>query len=453
MASIDSEKKTISTEKMSEDFMKHIGDLLKSSDFSDVTIVSDDQKMFKGHRNILSGFSPVFRNLFKVESQYHPALLYLNGINSSEINTIMEFIYSNTIPETWTEQLQSAVISLQIKGLQEHIPVFEIQLPQIKIEKTPSLRRGLFADQEKSPDESKEKYVRRSEPDIKDVADKDLIKVSLLNPRQETQNTNTKIVETAKTVVDIKRASTEAKDGFLKATQNDSIGSNFSGMSNTKGEKIKVKLSDLVEMGVQPSLDESNRTTKVQPENMKMKVQPENFKIKIQPLHKCGLCDFKTAQNNKLQRHTNIKHLGIKEDTPCDQCEYNPRDRGNLKKHKQMVHEGLRYPCQFCEYKSKSKQCLVDHISSIHEGIKCQCAQCGKQFTRRITLYLHIKDVHEGKKYKCDFCEYHATRKSNLLVHFQKMHKDINIDIFHEKMKKRSRLRLPRQTSANVLQD
>ena len=62
--------KTCLNEKMSEDFLKHIRELLKSSDFSDVTIVSDDQKIFKGHRNILSGFSPVLKNLFKVDSQY-----------------------------------------------------------------------------------------------------------------------------------------------------------------------------------------------------------------------------------------------------------------------------------------------------------------------------------------------------------------------------------------------
>ena len=107
---------------MCADFIKHMGQLLESSDFSDVTIVSDDQKIFKGHRNILSAFSPVLRKLFKVDHQY-PSLLYLNGVNSTEINAIMQYIYSDKLPNTWTEQLQSAVNSLQIESLREKIDI------------------------------------------------------------------------------------------------------------------------------------------------------------------------------------------------------------------------------------------------------------------------------------------------------------------------------------------
>ena len=105
---------------MGADFIKHMRQLLESSDFSDVTIVSDDQKIFKGHRNILSTFSPVLRNLFKVDHQY-PSLLYLNGVKSTEINAIMKYIYSNKLPNTWTEQLESAVNSLQISSLREKV--------------------------------------------------------------------------------------------------------------------------------------------------------------------------------------------------------------------------------------------------------------------------------------------------------------------------------------------
>ena len=91
-------------------------DLWSSSDFSDVTIVSEDQEQYRGHRNIISAFSPILKKLFKLDSQ-NPSLLYLNGINSAEIQAIMNYIYLNEIPETWTQQLQSVVSSLQIKGL------------------------------------------------------------------------------------------------------------------------------------------------------------------------------------------------------------------------------------------------------------------------------------------------------------------------------------------------
>ena len=363
--------------KMSEVFKIHIGELLKSSDFSDVTIVSDDQKIFKGHRNILSGFSPVLKKLFKVDSQYHPALLYLNGINSSEINAIMEFIYCNTIPKTWTEQLKSAVISLEIKGLLEHIPVTQSNLPslsEIEIGKTIPVERI-----------KEENY------------------------------------------------GTEAKDFIQKAFKTEVIDSNVSGMCIANGSHVKVRLSDLVEMRAQYSPKESQSHKK------------------IRTFSKPNLIDSNPSIKESKQ-HTNKKHLVITDDTQCDQCDYNPRDRRNLIKHKKAVHEGLRFPCNFCEYKSTCRTGLKNHISSIHEGIKHQCHQCGKQFSQSRILNRHIREFHEGirMKVKCEFCEYHATKRENLLVHFQKMHKDIPIEIFREKMKSSSRHRGPRKPTEQL---
>lgn len=372
---------------MSEEFIKHIRALLKSSDFADVTLVSDDQKIFKGHKNILSGFSPVLRNLFKVDSQYHQTLLHLNGINSTEIGVLMEFIYSNTLPKVWTKQLQSAIISLQIKGLQKHIPE------------------------------------------------------------------NIEVVTEKGTVDDILEESKEAKDLILKPT-NTEVGESYV-KKNAKENIYKVKLSDLVKISVQDSLNKPHDQNKVLDspslnESVPNKPSPnESNTERVE--YKCDLCNFIATQNYKLQQHTNKKHLGIKEDTPCDKCDYNPRDRGNLLKHKRVVHEGLRlFPCNLCEYKSSARNSLNEHILSIHEGFKCQCPQCGKQFSRRSSLGSHIKDIHEGiSKTKCEFCEYHATKRANLFVHFQKMHKDINIEIFREKMQSTSRRRGPRKTEQN----
>ena len=255
----------------------------------------------------------------------------------------------------------------------------------------------------------------------------------------------------------------EAKDA-----KTDISGTNFSGMKNTTGTK-KVKLSDLVEMRVQqPSLDflkkfnESNKEMKAQSrtcDQCSPVIQfTSNFELRkhLKLWHKsgpfkCELCSFIALQPRQLQEHTNRKHLGIKEDTPCDQCDYNPRDQGNLLKHIRSKHEGLRYPCHLCELKATSPQSLKIHIRSIHEGIKCQCPLCGKQFSRPQILNTHIKHSHEGRRYKCEFCEYHATRKQNLLVHFQKMHQDINIDVFREKMKTRNLSRLPRKTRLSIL--
>ena len=334
---------------MSEVLKIHIGDLLKSSDFSDVTIVSDDQKIFKGHRNILSGFSPVLKKLFKVDSQYHPTLLYLNGINSSEINAIMEFIYCNTIPNTWTEQLQSAIIALEIEGLQEQIPVTEINLPslpEIETEETPSLRRILFSGHE-SPDESQEK-----------------------------ENTN-------------------ADDLISKATHAEVIESSVNGMSIAKGSHVKVKLSDLLEMRGHQSPRESQNHKRIRAYNRPNLIESKpSIKESNKDAH-CDQCDYYPTDKRNLLKHKKIVHEGLR--YPCNFCEYKAGSPTRLKNHISSIHEGIKHQCHLCGKQFSQSQILNCHIREFHEGIrmKVKCEFCEYHATKRGNLLVHFQKMHK----------------------------------------------------------
>ena len=322
---------------MSEEFFEHIGELLKSSEFSDVTIVSDDQKIFKGHRNILSGFSPVLKKLFKIDTNNQSPLLYLNGINSSELNAIMEFIYCNTVPKTWTEQLQSAVISLEIKGI--HIPVTQLDLPslpEIEIEETHSLRRALFSDSE-SPVESQEKE------------------------------------------------STNADDLISKATYTEETDSDDSGMSIAKRSHVKVKLSDLVDFRVysnsfidsNPSIKESdkddpcdqcdyNSTDKSNLSKHKKAVH-EGFR------YPCNFCEYTSICRTGLKNHMSSKHEGNMHQ--CHLCGKQFSTPRSLNCHMRGFHAGMRMKVkgEFCEYhttKNKNaNRSLLVHFQKMHKDI------------------------------------------------------------------------------------
>ena len=60
-------------------FSDHVGsmllEMLSSSDFSDVTIVSEDGKAFKAHRNILAASSIVLKSIFEIDKEKHIVLL------------------------------------------------------------------------------------------------------------------------------------------------------------------------------------------------------------------------------------------------------------------------------------------------------------------------------------------------------------------------------------------
>ena len=65
-------------------------EMMTSGDFADVTLVFDDKIKIRVHKNILAACSPVFRDIFQIENS---SIIFLKGINSSEMESILEFSY------------------------------------------------------------------------------------------------------------------------------------------------------------------------------------------------------------------------------------------------------------------------------------------------------------------------------------------------------------------------
>ena len=68
-------------------------ELLSENNFTDVTLVSGDMKTVKAHRIVLSRASGVLKRLLEINPSAYP-LLYLKGISSANITSILEFIYA-----------------------------------------------------------------------------------------------------------------------------------------------------------------------------------------------------------------------------------------------------------------------------------------------------------------------------------------------------------------------
>ena len=78
-------------------YSDHLRDILreiKSEDsFADVTLVTDDKKQIKAHRNILSAFSSVFKDILQTNSNNNHPVLDLRGIQHSEMESVLQFIF------------------------------------------------------------------------------------------------------------------------------------------------------------------------------------------------------------------------------------------------------------------------------------------------------------------------------------------------------------------------
>ena len=78
-------------------YSNHLRDMMEAmminDNFADVTLVTDDRKKIKAHRNILSACSSVFKDILEIDPQNNHPLIYLKGIQYTEMESILQFIY------------------------------------------------------------------------------------------------------------------------------------------------------------------------------------------------------------------------------------------------------------------------------------------------------------------------------------------------------------------------
>ena len=108
-------------------YTDHLRDMLKemmtSNDFADVTLVCDDKKEIKAHRNILSACSPVFKNMLKIDQQSNHPVIYLRGIQHLQMEAILKFVYlgeTSIHQDSLTEFIQTAKL-LEIREFDKSV--------------------------------------------------------------------------------------------------------------------------------------------------------------------------------------------------------------------------------------------------------------------------------------------------------------------------------------------
>ena len=105
-----------------QDFQQNIvsscKDLQKSSDFSDVTLVCEEDQTIEAHRIVLASCSPFFSRVLKGNKHSHP-MIYMRGLKEQDLVAIVDFIYSGetNIYEDDLDEFLALAEELQLKGL------------------------------------------------------------------------------------------------------------------------------------------------------------------------------------------------------------------------------------------------------------------------------------------------------------------------------------------------
>ena len=92
--------------------------LRSEEDFHDVTLVSDDRHTVSAHKIILSASSEYFKAILKSNKHSHP-MLCLPGVNSGDLQNILDFIYNGEIQilQEQLDQFLNIAQRFQLEGL------------------------------------------------------------------------------------------------------------------------------------------------------------------------------------------------------------------------------------------------------------------------------------------------------------------------------------------------
>ena len=296
-------------------------DLMMNEEFSDVTLVTEDKKHIMANINILSACSPVFQGIFKKEKKSR--IMYLRGIQYSEMESIMQFIYLGeaTFYEERMEEFLAVAKSLEIK-----------KLCNAETDDDP-MDENLPSDQEASNENLEEKSV---------VSDPSRTIVLHEMPR-EVFSVNV--------------------DGKYECDQCHKAYSSKGGLKMHK---------ESAHEGVKYPCNQCDYQATQKVYRAKH-IQSKHEGVR----YDCHQCEKSFTSKSKLTKHFQAKHEGVK--YGCDYCDFRTSHQDYLRAHmknnknkheaSRSKYEGLKYACDYCDSRTSMESCLRTHIKNKHNNV------------------------------------------------------------------------------------
>lgn len=346
-----------------------MADLYQDTDYTDVTLITEDMQVFKSHRIILSSSSEFFKEILGKMKSFQGQTLYLKEIQGNILGLLLNFVYMGevTVKQELIQQFLSTAVDLKIKG----IDFEEKTLKEEKNEQdtSNSLIKGIVFEEKTSKDKKKD-HIKEDSSDSLEMSTLQEIEmeIKLTEDQMKSENNTTDVTDT-----DGDRISSEKKE--KKKIQKCPPKSEKRKPKKKKVAHYKKKLSDPLEV---KGKDDSNNSE-------------EEFI--------CNSCDeiFQTSKEVK-------KHI--------------------MKIHRRPIKE-KKAECGSCEKKFQTKHEAKLHWEYKHGNRekKFSCEICKKKFFQSGDLKIHHKGVHlKIKDFHCTFCDLSFTQNCNLKTHMIKMH-------------------------------
>lgn len=297
-------------------FKGTLRDLHNTNEFTDVTLVCDDQTQLPVHKLVLSACSPVLGNIL-LDHPFSHSIIYMSGVKKHEMLSILQFMYLGEafIQHDQINEFLDVAIGLQVKGISRECS-------------------GL----DKFENDTKDvECISDTNKDVKDVVSiKQEVLITCDSDPLELEGENSIWGENSGEVV----YSCDQCD--YKATTN-----------------VDFRKHHQTHTRVRYYCDQCEYHTGWK-KDLKKHQQCKHEGVRVS----CNLCEYVAYDKGMLRKHHQIKHEGIR--YSCNQCEYQATRKPDLKRHIKSKHEGFRYPCDECDYQATQVWSLQYHKQSKH---------------------------------------------------------------------------------------
>jgi len=389
-SSASMEEYLLSKNNYGSSIQKSFRKMFSDTEFSDVTLVCEEEVGLRAHKIVLAGSSPFFARI--LGRNPHPSpLVYLKGLQASDLRAVLQFIYLGEarVARDQVPSFLAAAKDLEVEGLTQE-------------EVDPGVQDRIGTNKEKS---KTKKAIRVENSKVDEVLAK---------------------VEAEDSKIDdliSKYEKDDAEDMSLIDMDADAA------RILEKEENIALKIAaetneteiDTVEEYEMVEESEYTEEPTVE-EDVSMEQTAEDFS-QTEVVPSATLAEELEGTNEIAKKE------GEAINTACDKCEFTSNAKGQkgfiMRRHYQRVHgvEPSELP------KTASPKVSAPKVNAVNRGIAVDptkqifnCEKCDFTTNHKTSLKRH-DSVHTGEKaWTCNFCPKATTQKYDLKMHMEKNH-------------------------------